>query len=136
MNSGAYPRATIRVVDRRTIFGFIRRDVSPPTFSEAPGNVGVAMDVLLADVNSSQDVNSGDVFLVQQQNGQSLPPTGSANYRRDINVNGGSIDSGDVFIAQKQNPSQHVRNTTGFERNCTDSGGKIQPFFPKIRLKL
>ena len=36
--------------------------------------------------------------------GQSFPPTGSANLRRDINVNG-SIDSGDVFIAQKQNPS-------------------------------
>ena len=68
------------------------------------GNVGVTMDVLLADVNSSRDVNSGDVFLVQQQNGQSLPPTGSANFRRDINVNG-FIDSGDVFIAQKQNPS-------------------------------
>jgi hypothetical protein len=68
------------------------------------GNLGVVMDVLLADVNSNRDVNSGAAFLVQQQNGKSLPPTGSANFRRDINVNG-SIDSGDVFIAQKQNPS-------------------------------
>ncbi|MEY2485870.1 MAG: hypothetical protein QOH39_1518 [Verrucomicrobiota bacterium] len=68
-------------------------------------NLTARMDVLLADVNASEQVDSGDVFLVQKQNGQALPPVGSADFRRDINENG-SIDSGDVFTAQKQNPSQ------------------------------
>ncbi|MEY2485873.1 MAG: hypothetical protein QOH39_1521 [Verrucomicrobiota bacterium] len=67
-------------------------------------NLSARMDVLLADVNASGQVDSGDVFLVQKQNGQALPPVGSADFRRDINENG-SIDSGDVFTAQKQNPS-------------------------------
>ncbi|MEY2485869.1 MAG: hypothetical protein QOH39_1517 [Verrucomicrobiota bacterium] len=69
------------------------------------GDVSISMSVLLADVNASGDVNSGDVFLVQKQNGQALPPVGSADFHRDINLNG-SVDSGDVFISQKQNPSQ------------------------------
>jgi len=68
------------------------------------GNVSIPMGMLLADVNQSRQVDSGDVFLAQQQNGQALPPAGSADFRRDINTNG-FIDSGDVFIAQKQNPS-------------------------------
>jgi hypothetical protein len=68
------------------------------------GNVVIPMRVLKADVNQSGQVDSGDVFLVQQQNGQALPAVGSADFRRDINVNG-FIDSGDVFTAQKQNPS-------------------------------
>ena len=69
------------------------------------GDISWPMDILLADVNASTAVDSGDVFLLQQQNGQALPPTGSADFRRDINLNG-AIDSGDVFIGQKQNPSQ------------------------------
>ncbi|MEY2485888.1 MAG: hypothetical protein QOH39_1536 [Verrucomicrobiota bacterium] len=69
------------------------------------GDISWPMDILLADVNASASVDSGDVFLLQQQNGQALPPTGSADFRRDINLNG-SIDSGDVFTGQKQNPSQ------------------------------
>ncbi len=68
------------------------------------GDIFWPMDILLADVNASAAVDSGDVFLLQQQNGQALPPTGSANFRRDINLNG-FIDSGDVFVGQKQNPS-------------------------------
>jgi hypothetical protein len=63
------------------------------------------MDILLADVNGSRQVDSGDVLLLQKQNGQALPPTGSADFRRDINLNG-SIDSGDVLSGQKNNPSQ------------------------------
>ena len=69
------------------------------------GDISWPMDILLADVNASASVDSGDVFLLQQQNGQALPPVGSADFRRDINLNG-SIDSGDVFTGQKQNPSQ------------------------------
>jgi hypothetical protein len=67
-------------------------------------NLSARMDVLVGDVNASHQVDSGDVFLVQKQNGQALPPVGSADFRRDINANG-SVDSGDVFTAQKQNPS-------------------------------
>jgi hypothetical protein len=68
------------------------------------GNVSIPMGVLLADVNQSLQVDSGDVFLVQQQNGQALPPSGSADFHRDINTNG-FIDSGDVFTVQKENPN-------------------------------
>lgn len=68
-------------------------------------NLNARIDVLLGDVNASHQVDSGDVFLVQKQNGQALPPAGAADFRRDINANG-SVDSGDVFTAQKQNPSQ------------------------------
>jgi hypothetical protein len=69
------------------------------------GSLTARMDVVLSDVNQTHDVNSGDVFLVQQQNGQALPPNGTADFHRDINVNG-FIDSGDVFLSQKQNPSR------------------------------
>ncbi|MEY2485865.1 MAG: hypothetical protein QOH39_1513 [Verrucomicrobiota bacterium] len=71
---------------------------------EIANNQMARMDVLLGDVNASHQVDSGDVFLVQKQNGQALPPSGSADFRRDINGNG-SVDSGDVFTVQKQNPS-------------------------------
>lgn len=59
------------------------------------------MGVLLGDVNGSGRVDSGDVFLVQQQNGQALS---SSNFREDINASG-RIDSGDVFTVQRANPS-------------------------------
>ena len=65
------------------------------------GNVAIPMSVLLGDVNSSGRVDSGDVFLTQQQNGQTL---GLSNFREDVNASG-RIDSGDVFIVQHANPS-------------------------------
>ena len=68
------------------------------------GDISWRLDILLADVNSSRQVDSGDVLLLQKQNGQALPPTGSADFRRDINLNG-AIDSGDVLLGQKNNPS-------------------------------
>ena len=68
------------------------------------GDISWPIDILLADVNSSRQVDSGDVLLLQKQNGQALPPTGSADFRRDINLNG-FIDSGDVLSGQKHNPS-------------------------------
>src|SRR5436305_12012460 len=45
--------------------------------ASAVGNVSDTMEVLIGDVNGSHQVDSGDVFLVQKQNGQALPPTGS-----------------------------------------------------------
>jgi hypothetical protein len=62
------------------------------------------VDVLVGDVNGSRQVDSGDVLLVQKQNGKALPPNGTADFRRDLNANG-FIDSGDVSITQKHNPS-------------------------------
>src|ERR1700730_17690798 len=37
-------------------------------------DIPVSMGVLLGDVNASGQVDSGDVLLVQKQNGQALPP--------------------------------------------------------------
>ena len=68
------------------------------------GDISWPMDILLADVNGSRQVDSGDVLLLQKQNGQSLPPTGAADFRRDTNLNG-TVDSGDVLNGQKNNPS-------------------------------
>ena len=68
-------------------------------------DLDIPMAVLFSDVNQSATVDSGDVFLLQKQNGQALPPAGAADFRRDINLNG-SVDSGDVFIGQQQNPGQ------------------------------
>ena len=65
------------------------------------GTATITMPVLVGDVNSSGRVDSGDVFLVQQQNGQSLT---SSNFREDVNASG-RIDSGDVFVVQRANPS-------------------------------
>lgn len=62
------------------------------------GDVSVPMGVLLADVNASKRVDSGDVFLVRQQ---SLQDANTANFREDVNASG-RIDSGDVFIARQQ----------------------------------
>jgi len=62
------------------------------------GTVSAAMAVLLGDVNESRVVDSGDVFLVRQQTGQT---TNSSNFRRDINASG-LIDSGDVFLTRQR----------------------------------
>jgi hypothetical protein len=55
------------------------------------------MDVLVGDVNASGLVDSGDVFLVRQQTGQTLI---SSNFRGDVNASG-LIDSGDVFLTRQ-----------------------------------
>ena len=77
--------------------------VNVPTACPAPfvGNVSGTMGLLVADVNASARVDSGDVSLVRQQTLQPLtgPPTG--NFREDINASG-RIDSGDVSIARQQ----------------------------------
>jgi hypothetical protein len=54
--------------------------------------------VLLDDVNGSGLVDSGDVFLVRQQTGQSVT---ASNFREDVNASG-LIDSGDVFLTRQQ----------------------------------
>jgi len=65
-------------------------------------NVQVAMGVLVGDVNPNGLVDSGDVFLVRQQTGQT---TNSANFRTDVNASG-LIDSGDVFLTRQKTGSQ------------------------------
>ena len=58
----------------------------------------VTMGVLWGDVNGSGVVDSGDVFLVRQQVGQT---PNSSNFHSDVNASG-LVDSGDVFITRKQ----------------------------------
>jgi hypothetical protein len=60
-------------------------------------DVSVPMGVLLGDVNASRLVDSGDVFLVRQQTGQTAT---SSNFREDVNASG-LIDSGDVFLTRQ-----------------------------------
>jgi hypothetical protein len=55
------------------------------------------MGVLVGDVSANGLVDSGDVFLVRQQTGQSTTGT---NFRDDVNASG-LIDSGDVFITRQ-----------------------------------
>jgi hypothetical protein len=75
--------------------------VSLTNVSDAAGNFSPAiagsMGVLLGDVNASGLVDSGDVFLVRQQTGQSA---NSSNFREDVNASG-LIDSGDVFLTRQ-----------------------------------
>jgi hypothetical protein len=56
------------------------------------------MGVLVGDVNASGLVDSGDVFLVRQQTGQSANPS---NFQEDVNASG-LVDSGDVFLTRQQ----------------------------------
>jgi CSLREA domain-containing protein len=60
-------------------------------------NVAIPMGVLLGDVNGSGPVDSGDVFLVRQQTGQSAT---ASNFQKDVNASG-LIDSGDVFLTRQ-----------------------------------
>ncbi len=69
--------------------------VSAPGF--ATTDVSVPMGVLLGDVNASRLVDSGDVFLVRQQTGQTAT---QSNFREDVNASG-LIDSGDVFLTRQ-----------------------------------
>jgi hypothetical protein len=67
------------------------------------GPVSGVIGVLVGDVNGDAVnapgiVDSGDVFLVRQQTGQT---TTSANFRKDINASG-LIDSGDVFLTRQR----------------------------------
>jgi hypothetical protein len=71
------------------------------------GNVSGTMGVLVGDVNGDAVnapglVDSGDVFLVRQQTGQT---TTSSNFRKDINASG-LIDSGDVFLTRQRTGTQ------------------------------
>jgi hypothetical protein len=61
------------------------------------GLVSIPMGVLLGDVNESGLVDSGDVFLVRQQTGQSAT---ASNFQKDVNASG-LIDSGDVFLTRQ-----------------------------------
>jgi hypothetical protein len=59
-------------------------------------DVAIPMGVLLADVDASHRVDSGDVFLTRTNTFQTLSLT---NFQDDIDLSG-RIDSGDVFIAR------------------------------------
>jgi hypothetical protein len=76
--------------------------VSLSNVTDSAGNfssaLSASMGVLVGDVNGSGLVDSGDVFLVRQQSGQSV---NSSNFREDVNANG-LIDSGDVFLTRQQ----------------------------------
>ena len=79
-----------------------RVTVTLTNVSDAVGDfsasVSATMGVLLGDVNGTGLVDSGDVFLVRQQTGQSVS---ASNFRKDVNASG-LIDSGDVFIVRQQ----------------------------------
>ena len=83
--------------------------VSVPTACPGPpfvGNATATMGLLLGDVNgvvpnATGIVDSGDVFLVRQQTGQTAS---SSNFRKDINASG-VIDSGDVFLTRQKTGS-------------------------------
>jgi hypothetical protein len=68
------------------------------TVGGVSGSLSVPMDVLLGDVNANGLVDSGDVFLVRQQTGQSAA---LSNFREDVNATG-VIDSGDVFLTRQE----------------------------------
>jgi hypothetical protein len=72
------------------------------TFSQVLPDTQVNMGVLVGDVNASGLVDSGDVFLVRQQTGQT---TNFDNFRRDVTASG-LIDSGDVFLTRQKTGSQ------------------------------
>jgi len=65
------------------------------------GNISATMGVLIGDVNASGLVDSGDVFLVRQQTGQTA---NASNFREDVNASG-LIDSGDVFVTRQHTAS-------------------------------
>jgi len=69
------------------------RDAAGAVLNNLVGRV----DVLIGDVNASGLVDSGDVFLVRQQTGQTAS---ASNYRKDVNASG-LIDSGDVFLTRQ-----------------------------------
>ena len=62
-------------------------------------DIAVRAGVLLGDVNTSSNVDSADVTLVQRQNNK---PVTSSNFRMDVDASG-NIDSADVTLTQRQN---------------------------------
>ena len=76
------------------------------TAGDRTDTLAVTVGMLLGDVNGDVNptglVDSGDVFLVRQQTGQT---PNSANFRKDVNANG-LIDSGDVFLTRQNTGSQ------------------------------
>jgi DNA-binding beta-propeller fold protein YncE len=76
--------------------------VSLTNVTDSAGNfssaIAASMDILIGDVNGSGLVDSGDVFLVRQQTGQSVS---ASTFREDVNASG-VIDSGDVFLTRQQ----------------------------------
>lgn len=79
----------------------INIDLLGVTAGGASATISIPMGVLLGDVNASRAVDSGDVFLAQQQNGLALD---ESNFTEDVNTSG-RIDSGDVFLVRQRNPS-------------------------------
>jgi hypothetical protein len=68
---------------------------------DSHGNTGTfsaTMGLLIGDVNATGVVDSGDVFNVRQQTGQSVT---SSNFKEDVNVTG-LVDSGDVFVVRQK----------------------------------
>ena len=63
----------------------------------ASADIPVPIGVLLADVNASKRVDSGDVSLVRQQALQTIT---TSNFQEDINTSG-RIDAGDVSLARQ-----------------------------------
>jgi uncharacterized delta-60 repeat protein len=61
-------------------------------------DLSVPMGVLLADVDATHRVDSGDVFLIRTTTLQTLT---TLNFQNDVDLSG-RIDSGDVFIARQQ----------------------------------
>jgi hypothetical protein len=60
------------------------------------GDAGVAMGVLLGDVNFNGTVSNGDVASIQAQVGATV---GQTNFRNDVNANG-TLSNGDVATTQ------------------------------------
>ncbi len=61
-------------------------------FLQTLPETAVAMSVLVGDVNSSSNVNAGDISQVKSQSGA---PVTAANFRTDVNANG-SITASDI----------------------------------------
>jgi hypothetical protein len=59
----------------------------------AAGDVFVPMSVLVGDLNASGSVTASDIAQVKSLSGQ---PVTAANFRGDVNANGGAISSSDV----------------------------------------
>jgi RHS repeat-associated protein len=64
------------------------------TDSFVTNDVNIGVGLLVGDVNSDTDVNSGDKSVTQSQLGQVV---GTASFREDVNLDG-DINSGDVSV--------------------------------------
>jgi CSLREA domain-containing protein len=73
----------------------------------------IPMGVLLADVDASHRVDSGDVFQIRTVTFQTLI---NSNFQNDVDLSG-RIDSGDVFISRQQ-------TLTGFQPSFSPAKGR------------